>query len=97
VDLPHRIIVKPYFFGSMAQANLAYITVGAGPRELGRVVLQLSGATGKTKLLDRSNRHDPKFVSQLTDVEGFADSPEATDEGEQEFYDDEQEAEEDGQ
>jgi hypothetical protein len=62
VDLPHRIVINPYFYGSTACASLAYATVRTSDREVSRAVIQLSGATGKVKTLDRSALRDPKFA-----------------------------------
>lgn len=62
VDLPHRIVIRPYFYGSTSCANMAYTTVKAGEREVSRTVIQLSGATGKVKTLDRSSLREPKFA-----------------------------------
>jgi hypothetical protein len=66
MDLPHRIVISPYFYGATACANLAYTTVKSGNREISRTVIQLSGATGKVKTLDRSSLREPKFAK--TDV-----------------------------
>lgn len=64
VELPHKIVIQPYFFGQLAMANLAYVRVSVGKQEVNRSVVQLSGSTGKIKAIDRSVQQDPKFVLQ---------------------------------
>ena len=62
VDLPHSIVITPYFFKQDSIANLVYATVKIGAVEKQRSVMQLSGSNGRVKMLDRSGRADPKFL-----------------------------------
>lgn len=89
VELPHRIVINPYFYGATACANLAYTTVSSGDREISRTVIQLSGATGKVKTLDRSSLREPKFAK--------ADSDSATEEFEEVEVEEEVEETDDNQ
>jgi len=90
VDLPHRIVISPYFFGSTTTANLAYLTVRAGTREISRAVVQLPGFNGKVKVIDRSQKQAPKFVTQV--APGGEENPA---DGDEEVYEEVEVEEED--
>jgi hypothetical protein len=61
-ELPHRVVISPYFYGSTAMANIGYAVVKNGNTEVSRGIVQLSGGTGNIKVTDRSIRRDPKFL-----------------------------------
>lgn len=79
-ELPYRIVISPYFFNSLGVANLCYLTVEAGNREVSRGVVQLSGSSGKIKTLDRSAQHAPKFAASLAGESELAEGEEYTEE-----------------
>lgn len=66
-ELPHKIVINPYFFTSTSVVNLGYVLVRVNEHEVHRCVIQLSGINGRLRLLTPAANSTPRFVAALTD------------------------------
>ena len=83
IDLPHRIVITPYFFRKDAVVNTAYCRVLADEAEVSKAILQLSGSSGSLKTTQMGERQEPKFLDKLETVEEYEEEEyEEEDDGE---------------
>ena len=65
IELPHKLVIAPFFFRKDAVANIAYLSVFAGKKEVSKSILQLPGTSGHLKSTRTGTAQDPKFVDKI--------------------------------